>query len=99
MKNNFEYYLHIITKNIQKKDLNTFINNFVNQRKSRCVDDDLIVVNSSNIKDYSFENEDKDYYFSFSGCLLCHGFYKSFEALFIHIKYCHSNFECYFSVN
>ena len=99
MENNSEYYFHIITKPLQKKELNQFIVSFTNQRRSRNVDpDDLIVVNTTNIKEYSFENDDKDYYFSFSGCLFCYGYYKSFEALFIHMKYCHFNFDIYFSV-
>lgn len=97
---NSEYYLHVITKNIHKKELNQFIGNFLNIRKNKNIEnDDLVVVNKTNIKEFDLENEDTDYYFSFSGCLFCKGCYKSFPALYIHMKFCHPDFECYYTVN
>ena len=95
---NHEYYLHVITKNIQKKELSQMIGNFLNQRKNKTLNDDLVIVNKANISEMSFENEDKDYYLSFLGYIFCRGNYNSFPALFIHMKFCHPEFESYYSV-
>ncbi len=73
--------------------------NFINQRKNKSINnDDLVVVNSTNIKGIYFENEDKDYYFNYLGCIFCQGNYKSFPAMFLHMKFCHPELESYFSV-
>ena len=91
--------MHIVTKPLHKKELSFFISNYIHQRKSRSLEfDDLVVLNSSNIKDYQYVNEDRDYYFSFIGCLLCKGFLKSFHALILHMFFCHQDLTFYFSV-
>jgi hypothetical protein len=99
MENNVEYILHIVTKQLKRSELNLYVANYIQQRKSRSLEyDDLIVINSSNMKDHSYEIEDKDYYFCITGCLLCKGFLQSFHALIVHLYYCHPNITFYFTV-
>jgi len=96
---NPEYYLHTITKNLKIKELSQIIGSFLNQRNNKSINDDLVIINTANIKEISFKNEEKDYYFSFLGCIFCRGKYKSFPALYIHMNFCHPEFESYYSVN
>jgi len=75
-----------------------YINNFVQQRnKSHSNSECLICINRHTIKCANAleENEDKDFYVDFLGCILCKEEFKSFISLFVHIKINHEDFKCF----
>ena len=95
-----DYYLHILTKTLAKRDMNIYIKNFIYQRnKSKINENCFTCINRSSIKEIMPHEDfdDKDYYIDFLVCIFCKEEFNSFVSLFYHTTIMHEKYKCFLS--
>jgi hypothetical protein len=87
-----------MSKPLNGKEMEDYINTFVKNRNRHPVDGDTLqIINKTNFHQIEDNFEDEDFHIGFLGCLLCREEFKTFIALFIHMKINHHSYDIYHS--
>jgi hypothetical protein len=84
-----EYYLHIMSKGMTKREMNEYIIQYKKNRSKITNDDSILFISRNNFNQTDFKFDDEDYYIGFLGCLICKEEFKTFMSLFFHMKISH----------